>query len=229
MIEYILAVDKGNVKFKDMSVATLTAKQDDNFKVLFCGVGNSSIIALDDLYEKSLNTIPNLYNMIEKAKVENNSSEFYITMKEDNMENNTEKPKCFDLCTDRYCDMPGDHCSNRDFPPMSRCCRCEFWFTNMERKQDDGRVKVKDVTELSIFNDGLRQTLISKALGGLRCPPSTITGFKGEDKPPTVFVIDSLAVMQTPDPAIKKLSGNRQQRRGRKGNENNYRRSNRFG
>jgi len=57
--------------------------------------------------------------------------------------NSTEKPKCFDLCTDQYCDMQEEHCSNRDFPPMRKCPRCEFWFTNLERKQDAERAKVK--------------------------------------------------------------------------------------
>jgi hypothetical protein len=46
-----------------------------------------------------------------------------------------EKPKCFNKCVDQYCNMTKEHCSNRDFPPMSKCTRCNFWFTNLEREE----------------------------------------------------------------------------------------------
>jgi hypothetical protein len=68
--------------------------------------------------------------------------------------NITEKPKCFNKCVDQYCNMQEEHCSNRDFPPMSKCTRCDFWFTNLERKEYQ---KIKDrhlsriMDEVTIF------------------------------------------------------------------------------
>jgi hypothetical protein len=56
-----------------------------------------------------------------------------------------EKPICFDKCSIPGCDMVEDHCGNNEWPPMSRCAKCEFWFTNLEKKRDKERLnKCKD-------------------------------------------------------------------------------------
>lgn len=43
-------------------------------------------------------------------------------------------PKCLDICHVDGCDMRSLHCSNRDYPPMSRCTKCQYWFANLEKR-----------------------------------------------------------------------------------------------
>ena len=51
--------------------------------------------------------------------------------------NHNERPKCFIKCDCR--DMREEHCTNRDFPVMSKCVKCHFYFGYLERRQSDGR------------------------------------------------------------------------------------------
>lgn len=50
-----------------------------------------------------------------------------------------EKPRCFNECHIPGCDMVEDHCGNSDWPPMSKCTRCNFWFPKVERERDERR------------------------------------------------------------------------------------------
>lgn len=43
-------------------------------------------------------------------------------------------PKCFRDCHIEGCDLKVKHCGINEFPPMTRCTKCDYWFTNIERK-----------------------------------------------------------------------------------------------
>lgn len=47
-------------------------------------------------------------------------------------EEKKEKPKCFQDC--KCGDLSVEHCANRDYPPMLKCLRCDYWYTNLEKK-----------------------------------------------------------------------------------------------
>lgn len=47
-----------------------------------------------------------------------------------------EKPQCFQNC-DCGDMVVGEHCTNRDFPVMSKCVNCPFYFGYLE-KQNSG-------------------------------------------------------------------------------------------
>jgi len=52
--------------------------------------------------------------------------------------------KCFRKCEISGCDMQEKHCGNNEFPPMTKCTRCQFWFTNLEK--NEGRKVMIDET-----------------------------------------------------------------------------------
>jgi hypothetical protein len=49
--------------------------------------------------------------------------------------NPNKKPKCFTKCN---CgDMQDEHCTNRDYPVMSKCVNCRFYFGYLEKRNQE--------------------------------------------------------------------------------------------
>lgn len=59
-----------------------------------------------------------------------------------------DKPRCFVNCD---CgDLREEHCTNRDFPVMTRCTQCDFYFGNLEKgiKPSTIRKPFLDISEV---------------------------------------------------------------------------------